>query len=72
MASIVKCCFDSNEMPDVIESMAQKCTDPGCKLRQFYNAKKHFLVATPEISQMSRKCLIVKQQSVNRDVLGII
>lgn len=27
--AFVKCCFDS-ELPDVVESVIQKCTDPGC------------------------------------------
>lgn len=29
--SLVKCCFDTPELADVIETMIQKCTDPGCK-----------------------------------------
>lgn len=29
--SLVKCCFDTPEISDVIETMVQKCTDPGCK-----------------------------------------
>lgn len=32
--SLVKCCFDTPEISDVIESMVQKCTDPGCKYLQ--------------------------------------
>lgn len=39
MSSIVKCCFDSSEMPDVLESMAQKCTDPGCKFLSIIDNK---------------------------------
>lgn len=28
--NLAKCCFDS-ELPDVLDSVIQKCTDPGCK-----------------------------------------
>ncbi|CAG2062093.1 unnamed protein product [Timema podura] len=34
---MVKCCFDSEiPLPDFVESVIQKCTDPGCiaELRQ--------------------------------------
>lgn len=29
--SFVKCCFDTPEVADIVESFVQKCTDPGCK-----------------------------------------
>jgi len=29
--SIIKCCFEPVELPEFIETMVQKCTDPGCK-----------------------------------------
>lgn len=29
--SFVKCCFESTEGHDFLDSFVQKCTDPGCK-----------------------------------------
>lgn len=29
--SLIKCCFDPVELPEFIDTMIQKCTDPGCK-----------------------------------------
>lgn len=40
--SLVKCCFDTPEVPDVIDTMVQKCTDPRCK-QNYYNI---FLIKT--------------------------
>lgn len=29
--SIMRCCFETPDVSDVIETMVQKCTDPRCK-----------------------------------------
>lgn len=28
--ALIKCCFEASEMPEVFDSIAQKCTDSGC------------------------------------------